>query len=80
MNAIATSTAPPVLYTGSATTAADRIIRFLDNNRPTGFSNTEIATALQLPQDSVRRVINELRAAGRVVASVISGRQWTVAY
>lgn len=69
-----------VLYTGNATTAADRILTYLGNNRPAAFSNTEIANALQLPQDSVRRVINELRSTGRVFASVISGRQWTVGY
>lgn len=78
MNATATPTTP-VLYTGAAVTASDRIQTFLRNNRPTAFSNTQIANALSLPQDSVRRVINELRAVGTVVASVYSGRQWTIA-
>lgn len=65
-------------------TASAQIIQYLTINRPTGFSNTELANALQLPQNSVRRVINELRAAGRVivatVASVTNSRQWTVSY
>lgn len=60
-------------------TAKNRIIDFLTTYRTDAYSNTDIARALGLPQDSVRRVINELRAAGIVVASVVSGRQWTIA-
>lgn len=47
-------------------TAKNRIISFLTTNRGQAFTNTQIASALSLPSDSVRRVINELRAVGTV--------------
>jgi DNA-binding IclR family transcriptional regulator len=77
-----TATAFPTttaLYADTRVKASARIISYLTTFRGNAYSNTDIARALSLPQDSVRRVINELRAAGRVVSSVISGREWTIA-
>lgn len=60
-------------------TAAYRILTYLQSNRGTSFTNSQLATILALPSDSVRRVVNELRSAGRVIADPILNRHWQAA-
>jgi DNA-binding IclR family transcriptional regulator len=50
-------------------TAATQILEFLGSYRGLFFPKPHIAKTLNLPQDSVRRVVNELRKAGRVQMS-----------
>lgn len=58
-----------------ANTAKDRIMTYLNENYGAGYTNQELAAALQLPTASVRRTINELRAEGQVMADIYaSGR------
>lgn len=49
-------------------TAANRVMNYLELNRGIGYTNRDLANVLTIPVDSVRRIINELRAAGLVVA------------
>lgn len=67
------------MTTAKPMTAAEKILDYLDLNRGTSFSNPMIARALNMPQDSVRRVVNELRRQYRVIESVYTRREWTIA-
>lgn len=53
-----------------ANTAKDRIMTYLNVFFGESYSNSELANALSLPSASVRRTINELRAAGSVIADI----------
>lgn len=61
------------------TPAATRIVNYLMDNYGTAFTNTQIANALLLPQDSVRRVINTLRGQARVAPRFPGSKQWQIA-
>lgn len=64
---------------GDGNTAAYRILEFLTRHRGTAFTNPQLAEALTLPADSVRRVINTLRKANKVVGDEIRHRHWQIA-
>lgn len=59
-------------------TASYRILELLTRHRGTAYCNREIADILVLPMSSVRRTINALRRAGRVVQGM-NERHWQIA-
>lgn len=53
-----------------ANTAKDRIMTHLNDYYGESFSNRELADTLALPAASVRRTVNELKAAGSVITDI----------
>jgi DNA-binding IclR family transcriptional regulator len=64
--------------TDKGNTASYRILEYLTRNRGTAFTNRQIGEALNLPADSIRRVINVLRAQLRVKQGPYD-RYWQIA-